>query len=304
MKKLNVLFLLLAGFIGISALTSCDPEPQTDVLPSMIFSTDGAAIANSTTVDTLAPLLFKISANENPNTKKNLQTLRVQSFKNNAPVKDTLVTINDDSFLGSFNFNADTSFSVAEKFIFTLIDREGEKAIKEIIITTKDAPVVVDPTGDPINSYSAKLLGGQSNPNEGSFFDAHTGTVLNTAGAITASATIDFIFAYGTMNQYYIGAPSDADIQTSHGTIAATWSTLNTTTFSPSSMTVADFDAMIDDRDFPTSTGVETKINMLGAGDVFSFLTVDGKFGMVKVNSVDGTVAGNRAIDIDVKVQQ
>ena len=60
---------------------------------------------------------------------------------------------------------------------------------------------------------------------------------------------------------------------------------------------------MTDDSSFPT-VGSDTKVNMLAGGDVFAFRTAGGKVGLVKVNSTSGTIAADREIDIDVKVQQ
>lgn len=283
----------------MTAITSCTPEENDDVKPSMTFSPDGAGITADKTVAVNAPLLFKVSAIQNQTTKKNLQSLRVQSFMNNTAVKDTLVTINDDSYLGSFNFNAPSTSSTEEKYTFTLTDKAGETTIKTINITTQAGP-------SAINSYSAKLLGGQSNPTNGSYFNATTGAVLAQLAANAAPASVDFIFAYGTTNEYYIGAPSNGDIQTSFSTAnpsLSSWSTKNLTTFTTTTITGAEFDAMTDDSSFPT-VGSDTKVNMLAGGDVFAFRTAGGKVGLVKVNSTSGTIAADREIDIDVKVQQ
>ena len=168
MKKLNLLFLLFVGILGMSAISSCTPDANTDVLPSMTFSTDGAAIADNATVTKGGALLFKISSIENASTKKNLQSLRVQSFTNNTAVKDTTITINSTSHLVSLNYNAVDIYSTEEKFTFTLTDKAGEVATKSITITTEDSPIVVV-TGDPITTYTATMLGAQSNPTLGSF---------------------------------------------------------------------------------------------------------------------------------------
>lgn len=296
MKKFNFLFLLLAGFIGTSAITSCTPEETEDVKPSMTFSTDGAAINADKTVTPGSPLLFKISAIQNQTTKKNLQSLRIQSFKDNTPNIDTTVTINADSYLGSFNFNASEDSPKEEKFTFTLTDKASEKVVKSIVITTQTP-------GSTINSYNAKLLAGQDNPNYGSYFSVATGSVLKMLAANTTPASVDFVFAYGTTNKYYIGAPSNSDMLLSHPNMVG-WGTKNATTFETTSITVAEFDAMINDADFPATVGTDTKVNELAAGNVFAFKTLTGKIGLVKVNDTMGSAAASRAIDIDVKVQQ
>ena len=297
MKKLNFLSILFVAVMAISTITSCNPT-NDDVKPSMTFSDEGAGITGDKTVPVNSPLLFKITAVSNPNTKKNLKTLRIQSWKNNTPNVDTTVTINDDKFLGSFNFHADSNYSVEEKFQFTLTDKAGEAATKTITITTEDAPV----NANPINTYSATLLGGQSNPNVGSFYDVNTNTVYQLSGANSNQADIDLIFAYGNTNHYYIASPDDADIAISHSNVAS-WTTRNSTILMTTSISAADFDAMTDDANFPTVSG-SSKVNMLQVGDVFAFQTVDGKKGLVKVTEILGSSGADRAIKIDVKIQQ
>ena len=94
MKKLNFLFLLLVGLIGMSALTSCNPDGDgDDVDPTLGFIAEASSVTADKTVAINEPLLFKVSGDVNPNTKKNLQTIRVQSFQNNSEKTDTSYTI-------------------------------------------------------------------------------------------------------------------------------------------------------------------------------------------------------------------
>ncbi|MGB1315522.1 MAG: hypothetical protein ACPG4Y_05845 [Chitinophagales bacterium] len=300
MKKINVIILLFVGILGMTTITSCNPEPDTDVLPTLGFISEASSITADATVDTLTPLLFKVTAKQNPNTKKALQSLRVQSFMDNSPVKDTTVTINDDDFLGSFNYDATITPSKEEKFIFTLTDKAGETVDKTITITTNERPAVVAPT--PVVEYTARLLGGQANSTEGSFYDAHTGTVKLVSDANSSESTIDLIFAYEVGNQFFMGAPSNSDIQASHTNVAS-WTTQNVTFIEESTLTVAEFDAIENVEDLPAVTSTATKIDFLLTDKIFSFETTDGKTGIVKVNSTTGSGGANTAIDIDVKIQ-
>ena len=302
MKKLNLFSILFVAVLAITSITSCNPTAD-DVKPSMVFSTDGAAIAASETVAINTPLLFKISAVENPSTKKKLKTLRIQSWKNNTPNVDSLVTIADDSFLGSFNFNADSTYSLEEKFIFTLTDKAGETATKTIIITTENAPVV---TGDAITKYSATILGAQSNSTLGSFLDLHTGDVYLTASANANSADIDLIYYYGSSNEASFAAPTDVTVNGGAGnfSLATGLTTQNETIFAVN--TTVDFAQMVsdnDDRDFPTAiAGSATLSNTMAVGDVIQFLTEDAKMGFIKVTNI--VTGGAGEINIDVIIQQ
>ena len=305
MKKLNLLSILFVAILAITSITSCTPTTD-DVNPSMTFSTDGAAIAASKTVAIGAPLLFKISSIENPNTKKNLKTLRVQSWKNNTPNIDTVVNINATSHLDAFNFNADTIYTLEEKFTFTLTDKAGETATKTIIITTENAPII---TGDAITHYTATILGAQTNLSLGSFLNIHTGDVHLTAAANASSADIDLLYYYGSTNSASFAAPSDVSVNGGAGnlTLATGLTNQNATIFHTSTtVSSADFDAMVttnDDRDFEESiSGSSTLETDLAVGDIVQFLTHDAKFGYIKITDLNSGTTGD--ITIEVIIQQ
>lgn len=300
MRRLNFLFTAVLAIAGLSFIASCTPNETTNVKPKLNFIAEGPSITSNKTVATGAPLLFKVNAVSNTSTKKKLKTLRVQSFMNNQPNVDTTVNLKGDSYTGSFNYNATTTASKEEKFTFTLTDNAGETDIVNITITTEAAA----PTANAIETYNSTLLAGQSNANAGSFYDAETNTVYKSAPARTNAAKVDLVFAYGTNNQYYIGAPNDSDINISHTTMATGWSIKNATKLMTTAITAAEFDAMTDDANFPTITGNATKVNMLAAGKVFAFETVAGKVGLVKVISTSGTSPATRAIRIGVKIQK
>lgn len=303
MRRLNFLFTAVLAIAGLSFIASCTPNETTNVKPKLNFISEGASITADKTVDAGAPLLFKVNGVSNTSTKKNLKTLRVQSFTNNNPNVDTTVSIKKDSYTGSFNYHAPATASTEEKFTFTLTDNAGETDVVNITITT-EAAAPPAPTPNAIETYNSVLLAGQGSSHAGSFYDAETNTVYKSADARTNAAKVDLIFAYGNTNKYYIGAPSNTDINTSHTTMATGWSTKNATKLMTTAITAAEFDAMTDDANFPTITGNATKVNMLAAGTVFAFETVAGKVGLVKVVSTSGTSATTRAIRIAVKIQK
>ncbi len=126
-----------------------------------------------------------------------------------------------------------------------------------------------------------------------------------TSISATNQAKVDFIFAYGSTSHYYIGAPSNSDIAISHTSIA-NWTTKNATVIAITSVTATQFDAITDDVAIVAATAniSGTKANDLSSGNVFAFITVDGKKGLVKVVSTEGTIGADRKITLEVKVQQ
>lgn len=298
MKKLNLLFLLVAGFFAMTAIVSCTPETD-DVKPTLGFIAEGASITADKTVDPLTPLLFKVSGAENPNTKKALQSIRVQSFIDNTPNVDTTVTINDDSYLGSFNYNATSFYSKEEKFTFTLTDKAGETATKTFIITTTEA------AGNIKTFTNVILLGAQSNAN-GSYLDAYTADIYTSANYLANAASIDMIYFYGSTNLATLAAPSDVTVNGtgSNLALAVGMSPQNDTKFMTTTITTAEFDAMADDSSFPTITSGagDSKANDLALNDVIAFETADGKKGLIKVTEI--VVNANGTLKIDVKIQE
>ena len=86
------------------------------------------------------------------------------------------------------------------------------------------------------------------------------------------------------------------------------WTTKNGTTFSSTSVTAAEFDAMDDDEIISTVTGTNSKANQLSVGDVFGFVTAStsdnpNKKGLAKVTAINGS-GGSGTISLVVKVQE
>lgn len=291
----------------MTTISSCTPEENDDVKPSMTFSADNGGIIADKTVDQEDALLFKISAIQNPNTKKNLQSLTIKSFKDNLPNIDTTVTINAESYLGTFNFTATNEPVKEEKFTFTLTDKAGETETKTITITTT-AGIVPNPISSHIDVI---MLGAQSNLDYGSYLDAHEGTVYEMTPAIASPEKIDMIYFYGQNatlnNNATLASPTDVTVNGTSGNLALATglTTKNKTIFEATDITVAEFDAMEDDRDFPTSVTDVTKANNLANNDVIAFKTFDGKIGLIKIKAITITGASSSStMTIDVKIQK
>ncbi len=171
-------------------------------------------------------------------------------------------------------------------------------------VTTANHTVKVDVTGS-VRTQSAKLVYGQESLLGGSFYATElTGTVYKQADAKTNAAKVDFLYFYGATNMATIAAPSDADAKTiyNNGTTGLqTWSKTNNTKFKEVTMTKAEFDAATFTSIETAATGATvTKINNIAATKVIGFITEGGKKGLIFVNAVTGTSAGN--IDITVKI--
>lgn len=173
-------------------------------------------------------------------------------------------------------------------------------------------PTPTPVTYGQINTYSAKLLGGQNNATLGSFFSTSTGTVIGSvdAGASTTlQSSVDLVYFFGTTNGASIGAPNDATVATAHtgSTSLPNWTIKNATKFVATSLTPANFIASMNDsliKTIDTATISATLVPQLTVGKIVAFKTAAGKYGIYHVAAIGGTTGSDREITIDVKVQK
>ena len=176
----------------------------------------------------------------------------------------------------------------------------------------EDEPTPTPVTYGNVNTFSARMIGGQNNATLGSFFSTTSGNVITSSAAgadVALQASVDFVYFFGTSNQASIGAPNDTTVAVAHtgSTSLPTWTTKNATKFVKTTITAADFIASANDslvKTIDASTINASLTNMLAAGNVVAFKTASGKLGLFHVQSVDGTTGTDRSITINVKVQQ
>lgn len=174
------------------------------------------------------------------------------------------------------------------------------------------APTPTPTTYGAISTYSAKMMGGQTNTSLGSFFASDSGIVY-LSGATGASAAlqgrIDLVYYFGTANQATLGAPNDSLTNVAHenNSSLSTWTVKNATKFYKTALTPVEFmlsanDSLIKTVDAASITA--SSANLLQVGSVVAFKTVAGKSGLIHVGSIDGTTGSDRSITINVKVQK
>ena len=179
-------------------------------------------------------------------------------------------------------------------------DKDDLTASKSVVITVDESLA-----GGPINTYTAVLMGAQSNLDLGSFLDTETGSVYLIGPASANQSIIDVVYYYGSQNLATLTAPDDATVGGGTGNLSLceSWTTKNGTRFGTSSLTASEFDDVTNDIEILAQTGIsDSKKTQLAVGNVLSLLTVGGKKGLIKVSAITTGSAGT--ITIDVKVQQ
>lgn len=199
------------------------------------------------------------------------------------------------------NFKALLMLGIVASVGFTACQEEEDT-------TPTPTPVVY---GD-VNSYSAKIMGGQNNATLGSFLATDNGEVITSSAAgasATVQARVDLVYFYGTTNQASIGAPNDSVVAIAHNgsTSLSTWTTKNATKLVKTTITPAQFiasanDSLVKTIDAATISG--SLVNTLAVGNVVAFKTAGGKLGLFHVQSIDGTTGSDRSITVNVKVQK
>ena len=295
---------LFAAVIGMTMMSSCTKD-KTHTAPTITLNPS----ATSTELDFTAGDSLEVSFSARVQAEGEIETFTINEEITNLQ-GGTTSSAYDASTTATFKGETDKTYDFSK--IFTPADFASATQYKYTFsVTDKDgqsysiAYTVTQHTGTQagaIETYTA-VLGAQSSSN-GSYYDVSTNTVYTQSGADANQAAIDFVHYYGSANASTICAPSDPTVGGGSGnlTMCANWSTKNATLFG--TVTGVDFSAISDDTEIVAhvSDATSTKANQLAVGDVVEFKTVDGKYGMFKVVSVDAS--SSESITIDVKVQQ
>lgn len=157
-----------------------------------------------------------------------------------------------------------------------------------------------EPASTPPQSWSAKLLGSQTNSN-GSFFSPTTGVVYKTSDSATfATNKVDISFAQigaTTTTPTFLSLDEREDAG-----LNRVISVNRSTSFALTSLTKAQFDTVSNeylDNFAPTAGTVGVT-----QGKVYSFKNNEGLIGLIYVSNLSVTNPTNSEVTIDVKFQK
>jgi hypothetical protein len=295
MKKLSFLFAVLL-MASVPFFTSCGTDGETDPPTLMLNAGTGYT---STDVSVPVNTELKVGVITAKGSAK-LTNLKITQSGESTALVDT--TISADNFNIDYLISAPSTVGVFT-WTFRITDANGESAEASFKVTTTPAP---------INTYTAVLMGGQLNPDLGSFYSTGTNTVLKIGAATAAPASVDFGFYYGEVNLATISAPADPAMAgvTNFDAISG-WNPKNATKMKRI-LTTVDWATVTDDAAIVSlATDLSsTMVNKLVKDYVVAFETAStstnpGKKGLFKVIELNGTSAGtDRSIKIEVKIQK
>ncbi len=288
MRKLTNYFLVALAAVSM-VFTSCEEEDALD--PTISFFSGDGLITGDATIYVGETASFKWQAEQGD---ANLTEFTIRLNNEDVPGFPN-TDIDKDQYQDTW----DTTLYTAGTYTFTFIveDKDGLTASESITVTVEDADL-------SLNSFTAVLMGGQSNASTGSFLDADAGEVYLSSAASGVQEDIDIVYYYGSTNNATLAAPSDETVNgtgSSSFSLTADWTTQNETTFNTNpGISADDFDAMTTDATIADISTSVTKVTSLAADDVVVFTTAAGKKGAFKVLEVTGEGAGT--IEIDVKI--
>ena len=189
-----------------------------------------------------------------------------------------------------------------ETWIFRVTDQDGKRASVSFVLSN-------DPGSqyDSVRCISSLILGAQSCSTVGSFYAPGNDSVFFLDQAFLNQDSIHFCYYFDASGDANTLASPGANIDTSifGGTTGLYfWTVKNETRFYETTLSVASFDAVVNDSLLIASYDVlnaKRKAKNLATGEVYSFKTAQGKFGLFKVIEVIGAAEGT--IEITMKIQ-
>lgn len=313
MKKINLLFALLM-MVSLGFFSSCSTEDTEDAeKPTMTITGGteteylaGAEIVYTITLGSPSEKLqdFKVTSNTAGDEGTGITAADPETSINEDLTVATPSTVTFDKVTGStitYKFVVPAAAVDGQSFTltFTVTNDKGTSVDETKSFTVKSGA----PVNGPIATYTAVLLGAQSNTSKGSYYSTSDNTVMLSTDAKANASKVDLIYYYGTTNKATVCSPTDATVNGGSGnlTLAVGLSPQNATKIATSTVSSTDFDAITDDGTIKSVTPSGTIVKELAVNNVVAFETAAGKKGLFKVTAIDSTSSGT--ITIEVKVQ-
>jgi hypothetical protein len=289
LKIQSLAYLLFAGLIGF---TSCSKDEETPA-PTIVINTNSLGAdqtGGSTTTGTTVTINLTAEASEGISKLNATKTVGgTENTLTGYPVTSGFTSSTKNTWNATYTV-VETSGTVVLKF--SVEDKKGKVSSKTFTININD-----------LSSYSAKLLGAQTN-SAGSYFSASTGEVLTSAQANANVSAVDISYAAlgGSATPTLLSWKWRADAST--GLTGAVPAGAKETYFASTSLTATDFTAIASSSDsrFSGATVSTSSPQFVGveANKVYAFLTAEGKKGLVHIASISAGTAGSVTINVKV----
>jgi len=297
-NKWSVQFFLILVVFCLFLFFSCKKNEENTTGPFIQFKTGGQYISSDTSI-----LIGKNF------------TVGITASKGDANITNFVIKLDNgttqtylDSGLNSATFSLDKiltkGVSQNEAWTFIVRDKNGKTASLSFIITADSSSVY-----GPVVTYSSVVLGAQNNISTGSFFDIKNNIVYTLSHAYSVQDSVELCYYYDFLQgeNNVIASPGaniDASVYTGQYALA-NWTVKNETRYLITTLTGTDFNNITTDSLLIAEYNqplAKRKAKNLVAGDIYSFKTAKGKFGLFKVLNVNGTDAGT--VEVMIKMQE
>jgi hypothetical protein len=300
--KINVKSYLWLVFAGLLGFSSCSSDEETVPAPTLTFTLNGA---NSGSFNSGETIEFKMDLNSS-NDFTSLKGTLVYTKADNSQATVTIKDANNADKAIDYTKNSDIQTAYKGAKIVKVAVPSDAKAGAEWTITVSSATSGGTTTatfkGKVVNTWTAKLMGAQNNPN-GSYFKSSTGDVLSGSNASAAPSGVDITYAA-------IGSPIAFPVilsysQRSAEGLSGVPSGAEATYFVETTLVPADF--LSSSKSWtscftgamPTSTSPQ-KVT-IAKDKIYAFKNAAGKMGLIHIQEVvDGT---DGSVTINVKAE-
>jgi len=295
-KKRAILFVLSFLCFGALFLTNCKKE-KDPVSPQLSFINDSGLIFQDTAMKAGSSFNFGLTAEMGDHTLTNLYIARY--FEGGMEVMvDSGIHNETFTYYGMLNKGVyDT-----ELWKFRVKDLAGQWA--EVSFTLSNLP---GSNYDPVVSVSSIIMGAQQCSTNGSFLDVKNSVVYFQDEAFLIQDSIELLYYYDPAGDANTISSPNANIDVSIYTGPTSlpfWTVKNETRFVETTISPAQFDAVVNDS-LPIAIfdqlNAKRKAKNLLSGEVYSFKTARGKFGLFKVLNVVGAETGT--VECAIKIQ-
>jgi len=289
-KFQSLAYLFIAGLIGF---TSCKKDDETKLAPKITINSSSISTGTNPTSGT-ANVGDSVSITVTFEATEKLKT--IQGFLNGTKIDEQTSGFDSDTKhteTWDVPIPAGATGPFALKFVVT--DKSNGTSEKTFTVNIGD-----------LNSWSAKLLGGQTN-RAGSYFASSNGLVYQSADAQAQVGIVDVTYAA-------LGASASPTIlswkfrgDASTGLEAAIPAGALETKFAATTLTASDFIAANSSSEAKYKSGIDGVTAASGqsvvieAGKVYAFLSGTKK-GLIHIAAITPGVAGS--VNINVKVQK
>jgi hypothetical protein len=297
MYKKIILHIILAFCLVVVLITACHKEEETTNGPSIKLRLDSGYVHNDTTELIGSTFRVGIIAESGD--------VNITNFLIKITTDSTQTYLDSGLNSASFDINKYLVKGVSQKETWTFIvrDKAGKSASLSILISADS-----NSTYGPVITIPSITLGAQNNTTVGSFLDIKNVSIYNLADAFGIQDSIELCYYYDFLQgeNNVIASPNatiDASVYPGQYTLT-NWTVRNETRYLQTTLTSSDFSGIANDSLLIASFNQplsKRKAKNLVAGDIYSFKTSKGKFGLFEVINVNGTDGGT--IEIMVKIQ-